>query len=175
MNNANDVEIIRRFLEENHVLALCAHADGQLWSANCFYVTDAEAMCLYFMTELKTLHGALMAKNPEIVGTIATQPENIALIRGIQYRGQAIVLEGSADENARALYCQQFLIAAKMKAPVWQLRFDDIKMTDNTLGFGTKLFWTRKEGSRKEGSREAGSLEAGSREAGSLEAGSQER
>lgn len=152
MNNANDVEIIRRFLEENHVLALCAHADGQLWSANCFYVTDvtnAEAMSLYFMTEMKTLHGTLMTKNPEIVGTIATQPENIALIRGIQYRGQATVLEGNADENARALYCQQFPIAAKMKAPVWQLRLDEIKMTDNTLGFGTKLLWSRKAGSRE--------------------------
>lgn len=143
MNDANDIEIIRHFLGDNHVLALCAQAEDQLWSANCFYVTDADPMCLYFMTELKTLHGALMAKNPQIVGTIATQPENIALIQGIQYRGRATILQGEEDERARALYCKQFPIAASMKAPVWQLALDDIKMTDNTLGFGTKLWWKR--------------------------------
>jgi uncharacterized protein YhbP (UPF0306 family) len=30
-----------------------------------------------------------------------------------------------------------------MKAPVWQLSLQEVKMTDNTLGFGKKLHWTR--------------------------------
>lgn len=145
MNNAEDVKIISRYLSKNHVLALCAHADGDIWSANCFYVADIERMSLYFMTELKTRHGSLMHKNPHVVGTIATQPKTVALIQGIQYSGSATLLEGEEDRAARALYCEHFPVAAAMKAPVWQLRLDEIKMTDNTLGFGTKLMWKRED------------------------------
>jgi len=30
-----------------------------------------------------------------------------------------------------------------MKAPVWALTLTEIKMTDNALGFGKKLMWSR--------------------------------
>lgn len=143
MNDPEDLKIISRYLNKNHVLALCAHSQGDIWSANCFYVADVERMCLYFMTELKTRHGALMQQNPQIVGTIATQPKTVVLIKGIQYRGSAIILEGDEDASARALYCKHFPVAIKMKAPVWRLQLDEIKMTDNTLGFGKKLLWQR--------------------------------
>ncbi|MCC3704924.1 YhbP family protein [Rouxiella badensis] len=143
MNDPDDVKLISRYLSKNHVLALCAHAEGDIWSANCFYVTDVERMCLYFMTELKTRHGSLMHKNPQVVGTIATQPKTIALIKGIQYSGTATLLEGEEDKVGRALYCKHFPVAIAMKAPVWQLQLNEIKMTDNTLGFGKKLMWKR--------------------------------
>jgi len=143
MNNPDDLKHILKFLNKNHVLALCAVADGEMWSANCFYVTDSENLSLYFMTELKTLHGTLMAKSPQVVGTIAPHPKTIALIKGIQYRGEATVLTGEEEHLARALYCTHFPIAVAMKAPVWRLKLNHIKMTDNALGFGKKLLWDR--------------------------------
>lgn len=146
MTDAGDVQHISTFLSENHVLALCAFADGEMWSANCFYVADTDAMTLFFMTELKTRHGTLMHKNPHVVGTIAPQPESIALIRGIQYRGEAVILAGEQEQAARQQYCQQFPIASSMNAPIWALTLNEIKMTDNQLGFGTKLKWHRGEG-----------------------------
>jgi hypothetical protein len=36
-------------------------------------------------------------------------------------------------------------VAAALKAPVWEIRLDELKFTDNTLGFGTKLHWLRAE------------------------------
>ncbi|VEI62926.1 Uncharacterized protein conserved in bacteria [Serratia fonticola] len=30
-----------------------------------------------------------------------------------------------------------------MKAPIWQIALQEVKMTDNTLGFGKKLHWAR--------------------------------
>ncbi|WP_459177177.1 YhbP family protein [Ewingella americana] len=143
MNDADDLQHIGKFLGKNHLLALCAAADGEMWSANCFYVADVSSMTLYFMTELKTLHGTLMQQNPKVVGTIAPQPKTIALIKGIQYRGEAFILTGDEDITARHLYCKHFPIAIAMKAPIWALKLNNIKMTDNTLGFGKKLFWTR--------------------------------
>ncbi|AVF36017.1 YhbP family protein [Rahnella sikkimica] len=143
MNNPDDLKHILKFLTKNHVLALCAAADGEMWSANCFYVTDAENLSLYFMTELKTLHGTLMAKSPPVVGTVAPHPKTIALIKGIQYRGDATILSGEEESHARRLYCQHFPVAIAMKAPVWALKLNSIKMTDNALGFGKKLLWER--------------------------------
>lgn len=143
MNDPDDLKTISRYLSKNHVLALCAQAEGDIWSANCFYVADVDRMVLYFMTELKTRHGTLMHKNPHVVGTIATQPKTVALIKGIQYSGVATVLEGEAEKVARSQYCKHFPVAAVMKAPIWQLALNEIKMTDNTLGFGKKLLWGR--------------------------------
>src|SRR5476649_1931970 len=110
MTDAGDVKHISTFLSDNHLLALCVLAEGDMWSANCFYVADTQTMTLFFMTELKTLHGAMMAKNPQVVGTIAPQPESIALIRGVQYRGEALILSGDEEQAARQRYCQQFPI-----------------------------------------------------------------
>lgn len=143
MNNADDLKHILKFLKKNHVLALCAAADGEMWSANCFYVTDSDSLSLYFMTEMKTLHATLMAKSPQVVGTIAPHPKTIALITGIQYRGEATVLTGEEERHARQVYCTHFPVAIAMKAPVWRLTLNHIKMTDNTLGFGKKLLWSR--------------------------------
>lgn len=139
--NVSDVKRISHFLSENHVLTVCAVADGDMWSANCFYVVNTESMELYIMTELKTLHGALMQKNPHVVGTIAPHPKTVALIKGIQYRACATILEGDKERTARSLYCQKFPVAIAMKSPIWQLKLDEIKMTDNTLGFAKKLLW----------------------------------
>lgn len=143
MTDADDIKHISTFLNDNHLLALCALDEGEMWSANCFYVADTDAMTLYFMTELKTQHGRMMHKDPQVVGTIATQPESIALIRGIQYRGEAVILSGEQEQAARQRYCQQFPIAVSMPAPIWALKLNEIKMTDNQPAFGTKLRWQR--------------------------------
>ena len=94
MNNPDDLKHILKFLNKHHVLALCAVADDELLSAICLCITDAQVMSLYFSTEMKTLHGPLMAKSPQVVGTITPNPKTIALIKGIQYRGEATVLNG---------------------------------------------------------------------------------
>ncbi len=114
-----------------------------MWCANCFYVFDAAAMALWLMTEPHTRHGGLMLNNGWVVGTIAPKPKSIALIRGVQYRAEAVLLSGEEAEAARARYCKRFPIARAMKASVWRLDLHEVKMTDNTLGFGKKLHWAR--------------------------------
>jgi uncharacterized protein YhbP (UPF0306 family) len=143
MSENNDLESIRHFMKKNHLLTICARDEEDMWCANCFYVADVESMSLYFMTDSKTRHGGLMVKNNTVVGTIAPQPRTVAVVKGIQYQGEAILLQDEADKAARQLYCKRFPVARVMNSPIWQLRLDDIKMTDNTLGFGKKLQWSR--------------------------------
>lgn len=141
VNNPDDLSIITRFLRRQHVLTLCAGSGMDMWCANCFYVFDEAPMALYLMTEKHTRHGELMQINPQVVGTIATAPRTVALIKGIQYRGEITPLQGEAEQAARQRYCCRFPVAKIASAPLWQLTLLEIKMTNNTLGFGKKLHW----------------------------------
>lgn len=43
----------------------------------------------------------------------------------------------------RKRYVKRFPVARMLSAPVWEIRPDELKFTDNTLGFGKKLYWLR--------------------------------
>jgi uncharacterized protein YhbP (UPF0306 family) len=141
VNSPDDLSMIIRFLRQQHVLTLCAGSGIDMWCANCFYAFDDKQMALYLMTEKHTRHAELMQINPQIVGTIANQPRMVALIKGIQYRGEIVLLSGDAEQAARQRYCRRFPIAKVSAAPIWQLNLLEIKMTNNTLGFGKKHHW----------------------------------
>ncbi len=67
----------------------------------------------------------------------------MALIRGVQFKGEIRLLSGDEADEKRALYVKRFPVARMLSAPVWELRLDELKFTDNTLGFGKKLHWLR--------------------------------
>ncbi|TDB61300.1 YhbP family protein [Photorhabdus khanii] len=143
MNTTENFQIIRQYLARQHVFTLCTTAENDIWCASCFYVFDADKIALWFMTEPHTRHGEMMQINSQVAGTVAGQIRNIAQIKGIQFRGEAIRLEGEEDKVARARYCRRFPVAIAAKTPIWQLDLSEIKMTDNTLGFGKKICWQR--------------------------------
>ncbi len=64
-------------------------------------------------------------------------------MRGVQVKGEMGRLEGQESEAARKAYRRRFPVARVLPAPVWEIRLDEIKVTDNTLGFGKKLHWLR--------------------------------
>ncbi len=133
------------YLQQQHVLTLCsAHAD-KLWAANCFYVLDREAIGFWLMTEPTSLHGCLMTASPRVVGTISDQIESIAELQGIQFQGHISLATEEQLSVGLPSYQRRFPIAKKKIAPLWFLRIDQLKMTDNRLGFGTKFHWQRAE------------------------------
>ncbi|GFN45815.1 YhbP family protein [Candidatus Regiella insecticola] len=143
MNNAESLAEICHFLREQHVLTLCAKCGEDVWCANCFYFFAQDKMALYLMTEPTTHHAKLMQINSQVVGTIANQPHQIELIKGIQYRGDITVLTKERDTSMRKRYCHRFPAAKGATTPLWQLCLREIKMTNNALGFAEKLFWRR--------------------------------
>ena len=48
-----------------------------------------------------------------------------------------------AVAGTRQLFCQRYPIAHVMKAPMWQIMIDELKMTNNRLGFSHKTIWRR--------------------------------
>ncbi|SQI43321.1 Uncharacterized protein conserved in bacteria [Leminorella richardii] len=138
------LKAICRYLGKQHVVTLCVtEDDGLPWCASCFYAFDADSMSLFLMTETTTRHGRAALNHECVSGTITAQTRNVLLIQGIQYRGRLNLLEGEEAQRARALYLKRFPIARMASAPLWRLTLDDVKMTDNRAGFGTKRLWQR--------------------------------
>jgi len=129
-----------RYLKKQHVLSLCASDGDALWCANCFYVFDEARMAFWLMTEADTRHGALMARHPRVAGTVNGQPKTVLLIKGVQYRGRIKLTD---EAQALKAYQSRFPVAKKVTAPLWEITLDELKMTDNALGFGKKIVWQR--------------------------------
>lgn len=132
-----------RYLKKQHVLSLCCHGSDDLWCANCFYVFDEKRMAFWLMTESDTRHGKLLLANHRVAGTVNGQPKTVLLIKGVQYRGRIVRLSGEAEALALKAYQKRFPVARKVSAPLWEIEVDEMKMTDNALGFGKKIIWHR--------------------------------
>ena len=134
---------ISKWLAKQHVVSWCVAKEGELWCANEFYVSDAPRVAFYLLSEETTRQGQMTGQQAPVAGTINGQPKTVALIRGVQFKGEIRLLSGDEAEEKRALYVKRFPVARMLSAPVWELRLDELKFTDNTLGFGKKLHWLR--------------------------------
>lgn len=139
------LDAISRWLNKQHVLTYCVGGNEDLWCANAFYYYDPQRIAFYLLTEAHSRHGKLIGKGAPVAGTVNGQPKNVALIRGVQFRGNIRMLEESEAASVRNFYYKRFPVARIMTAPVWEIQLDELKMTDNTLGFGKKLSWLRED------------------------------
>ncbi|MDF7444954.1 hypothetical protein NFG36_18405, partial [Proteus mirabilis] len=93
---------------------------------------------------LSTRHAQMMQENLFVAGSISTQELSVANLQGVQFTGTVSLLTDNDDIRARKQYCLRFPVAlAAIHVPLWQLQLQEIKMVNNQLGFGTKLFWQR--------------------------------
>ena len=145
MSSLDSIKIIKQYIRDNHVFTLCTTRSlGDVWCANCFYWFDESQMRLVFLSEKKTRHAQMMQKNLFVSGSISTQEIAVSDLQGIQFTGSVALLAGKDDINARKHYCLRFPVAlAAIQVPLWELQLQEIKMVNNQLGFGTKLYWQR--------------------------------
>lgn len=143
MSDSQSFNAISHYLQKQHVLSVCA--GKPVWCANCFYIFNPQKRVFWIMTEQDTRHGALFASDPQVAGTVSGQTKTVLLIRGVQYSGRIRRLGGEEHEQAREAYVKRFPVAMKVSAPLWEIQLEELKMTDNTLGFGKKRHWRREE------------------------------
>ncbi len=91
----------------------------------------------------------MTGERAKVAGTVNGQPKTVALIRGVQFKGEIRRLSGDEEARMRQRYVKRFPVARMLSAPVWEIRPDEIKFTDNTLGFGKKLHWRRDAGAEQ--------------------------
>ena len=137
-----DAKIIA-FLKKHHVLTLATTVDNQPWCANCFYAFNEQSMSLVFTSGYETRHIKEGTQNPKVAGSIVLETSVVGKIQGIQFSGELLLPEGEMADQIKHAYLKRFPFAALMETTLWVLRIDYAKMTDNRLGFGKKLIWTR--------------------------------
>ena len=135
-----DCRVIR-FFRKHHVLTIATTVDNEPWCANCFYVYLEEENAIVFTTASDTRHGQEFIRNPLVAGSVVLETFVIGKIRGIQFRGIVSEPEGEMLSKARWAYLKKFPPAVLMDTHLWVVKLNFIKMTDNRLGFGKKLYW----------------------------------
>ena len=136
-------ERIVRFLKKHHILTLATCAEGQPWCCTCFYVFDDENVRFIFTSDKETRHITEGLNNTAVAGTIALETRIIGKLRGVQFAGTLTEMSGSNFDAARKTYLKRFPYAAPFigSTSFWSIDVTLLKMTDNRLGFGKKIFW----------------------------------
>ncbi|VYT62774.1 YhbP family protein [Metakosakonia massiliensis] len=139
---------ISRWLAKQHVVSWCVSSGDALWCANAFFVFDPQKVAFYLLSEDKTRHARMTGEQAKVAGTVSGQPKTVALIRGLQFSGEIRRLSEEESVEPRARYNRRFPVARVLSAPMWEIRLHELKFTDNTLGFGKKLYWLRESGTQ---------------------------
>ena len=134
---------IRSLLRRHHLLSIATVSDRGPWCASCFFAWDEESNSLIITTDPATRHGAEFRINPEVAGTIALETKRIGRIRGAQFTGTVSEPEDDDLKRSRRIYLRRFPYAALAELHLWTITLNYIKLTDNRLGFGTKIIWQK--------------------------------
>ncbi|MDK6768838.1 YhbP family protein, partial [Klebsiella aerogenes] len=113
---------ISRWLGKQHVITWCVARDDELWCANAFYVYDPDNVAFYLLSDEKTRHGQMTGEHAKVAGTVNGQPKTVALIRGVQFKGEIRRLHGDEEAEMRKRYVKRFPVARMLSAPVWEIR-----------------------------------------------------
>ncbi len=149
-----ELDRIAAFIRRHHVMTLATVGEGgHPWCAHVFYAwmagekgTDGlkDAVGFVFTTDPATRHGAEMEAGGRVAAGIALETRIVGRVQGLQIEGEVCRPSGSDLEKARRAYLRRFPYAAAAgELPLWILVPTHMKLTDNTLGFGKKLIWTK--------------------------------
>jgi len=140
------LEKIEAFLARHHLLSLATVSDNRPQSASLFYAYDAKNAAFIVASDLKTEHIRNVLSNNSVSGTVALETDEVGRIQGIQFRG----VMRKITQKEGGLYFQRFPYARVMDPQLWCISMAEIKLTDNRLGFGKKLYWQRENGGELE-------------------------
>ena len=133
------LEKVALFLEKHHLLSLATSSENRPHSASLFYAYNPETVSFIVASDTKTEHIQNVLSNPNVSGTVALETDEVGKIQGIQF--QAMMEVATKEEGT--LYFKTFPYAKVMCPALWTITITMIKMTDNRLGFGKKLYWNR--------------------------------
>lgn len=131
------------FIHEHHVLTLATVVNNDPWCANCFYAYMEDENCFVFTSDDDTRHAKEALQNKKVAGSIVLETKVVGKIQGIQFQGSMERPDDQLHKKAKKVYLKKFPYAALMKTSLWVLHLENIKMTDNRLGFGKKLIWQK--------------------------------
>jgi uncharacterized protein YhbP (UPF0306 family) len=134
---------ILKYLEQQIVFTIATSVDEYPYCANCFYSYHKASQSLLFLSDATTRHIREAIINPHVAGTIQNGVTSVAKLQGIQFQGNFSTPSTQEQKVFYANYYDKFPFAKGRPAAIWSIQLTEIKMTDNTLGFGKKVSWKR--------------------------------
>jgi len=134
---------ITEFINEHHVATFTVSDGKDIWSWHALYVYLVEENLFVIASESKTKHIQMLLNggNSVLAGAIALETETIGLIRGVQFKAEIKICNGTILNKYRLRYLKRFPYAVLVGGDLWTIKMTEIKFTDNRLGFGKKLIW----------------------------------
>lgn len=132
------------FIGRHHVLtAVSISADGEPWCANLFYAYDKSQNVFVVTSDITTRHARDWAGNSRFAASVVLETRIVGRVQGLQIAGRVTLLKPDEPsyDTARKVYLRRFPYAAVATLTLWTLTPEQMKLTDNTLGFGTKSLW----------------------------------
>ena len=134
---------IVKFLRRHHVMTLATCRDNRPWCCQCFYAYVDRLCGLVFMSDATTRHITEAIQQPHVAGSIVLESKIVGKLQGIQLEGILTEPDGELLKEIKTAYIKRFPFALLMDTQLWFLKLTSMKMTDNRLGFGKKLYWER--------------------------------
>ncbi len=148
------IQRIELFLSKHHTISIATSAEGKLWSASVFYVSD-EKLNIYFISFEESKHIQGLLKNKRVSATINQDVSDWMQIKGLQLQGVACKVQEHHRKDILNLYRQKFdSINRLLELPetddekkiakqfnsisLFSFNPDWIRLLDNSLSFGSK-------------------------------------
>ncbi|SQC44941.1 yhbP [Klebsiella pneumoniae] len=96
-------------------------------------------VAFYLLSEEHTRHGQMTGQRAKVAGTVNGQPKTVALIRGVQFKGEIRRLSGDEEARMRQRYVKRFPVARMLSAPVWEIRPGRNQIYRQHAGFREKI------------------------------------
>lgn len=139
-------ERIRKFIKKQTCATVCcADESGKPYCFTVFYAFDFDKALLFYKSSKDARHSLLLKDKPDVAGTILPDKLSLLAIKGIQFEGSVLVASDSVNKTAASIYYAKHPIARATTGEIWAIRVNYIKFTDNSLGFGRKLLWSREK------------------------------
>lgn len=136
---------ITEFLKKHHVVTIATCESNQAWCFNAFYVFDEENQSLIITSHEDTKHIQQVRHNTIVAGSVVLETEMVGKVQGLQFVARMTQCDGDEEKRAGKLYTKRFPFATLVPKVLWTISLSEAKYTDNTLGFGKKLLWTRED------------------------------
>ncbi len=136
---------IIKFLSTRHIMTLATTSGGKAWCCNLFYAINKERGWLIFTSNPETRHIEQGLENPEVALSVVLDTKVVGKVRGAQITGTLHDAHANAEalKVCKSTYLKRFPYAALRLDHLWYVEIKEVKYTDNRLGFGTKLFYSR--------------------------------
>lgn len=133
---------ITEFLNENKIATICfVDNENNPYCINCFYTFDETNQALVFKSSHGTTHHSFIKTDKSIAGTILPNSIDFLKIKGIQFTGKLLDDKQISALSLSLKYTKKYPMSLAIPGYVWAIKFEFIKLTDNTLGFGNKTVW----------------------------------